>query len=518
MITIRGYQAVARIYQSANSLVYRALTEGDGQKVILKILRQDYPSPAELTCYKQEYEITRELNLEGAIEAYSLEKYQNTLVIVFEDFGGESLRIWRDRQKLDLETFLNVAIEITKALSNIHSRHIIHKDINPSNIVFNPTTGQLKLIDFGISTVLTQENPTFKIPQVLEGTLAYVSPEQTGRMNRFLDYRTDFYSLGVKLYELLTGKLPFVAKNPLELVHCHLAKQPIPPHLAIGEDNCPQAISQIVMKLMAKTAEERYQSAWGIQADLAECLAQLQDCGQISQVALGAEDVANKFQIPQKLYGRESEIEKLLAAFKQVIAGKEEQSQIPNLKSKTQVMLISGYSGIGKSALVKEIYQPITQRQGYFISGKFDQYQRDIPYYAVVQALRELVKQLLTETEFEIKTWRNKLQTALGTNGQVIIDAVPELEPIVGEQPPIPELPGQEAQNRFSLVFQNFIGAIAQPEHPLVLFLDDLQWADLASLKLMQLLVNGLEIRSLFLIGAYRDNEVSAVHPLMLTL
>ncbi|MBW4618855.1 MAG: AAA family ATPase [Cyanosarcina radialis HA8281-LM2] len=518
MITIPGYQTVAQIYQSANSLVYRALREHDEQKVILKLLRQDYPTPAELTRYKQEYEITHDLKLAGAIEAYSLEKYQNTLVIVFEDFGGESLRMWCDRQKLDIKAFLRVAIKITEALGNIHDRHIIHKDINPSNIVFNATTGQLKIIDFGISTVLTQENPIFKNPQVLEGTLAYVSPEQTGRMNRFLDYRTDFYSLGVTFYELLTNQLPFTATDPLELVHCHIAKQPIPPHLALEEENCPQPISQIVMKLMAKTAEERYQSAWGIQADLVECLAQLEDCGQISQIDLGAEDIANKFQIPQKLYGREREIEKLLAAFDRVIGVEEEQSKIQNPKSKIQVMLISGYSGIGKSALVKQIYQPVTQCQGYFISGKFDQYQRDIPYYAVVQALRELVKQLLTETESQIKTWRDKLQAALGTNGRVVVEAIPELELIIGEQPSIPELPGQEAQNRFNLVFQNFISAIARPEHPLVIFIDDLQWADLASLKLMQLLVNASEIRSLFLIGAYRDNEVSAVHPLMLTL
>jgi predicted ATPase/GAF domain-containing protein/tRNA A-37 threonylcarbamoyl transferase component Bud32 len=518
MITIPGYQIIGQIYQSANSLVYRALTESKRQRVILKLLRQDYPTPAELVRYQQEYEITHNLNLEGLIQAYKLEKYHNTLVIVFEDFGGESLKTWCDRQKLNIKNFLEIAIKITEALGRIHAANIIHKDLNPSNIVFNATTGKLKIIDFGISTKLNQENTIFKNPQVLEGTLAYISPEQTGRMNRFLDYRTDFYSLGIAFYELLAHQLPFAATDPLELVHCHIAKQPILLHLAIGENNCPRAISNIVTKLMAKTAEERYQSAWGIQADLEECLAQLQVCGQISEITLGDRDLANKFQIPQKLYGREREIEKLLAAFERVIGKEEEQSKIQNPKSKIKIILISGYSGMGKSALVKEIYQPITQRRGYFIAGKFDQYQRDIPYYAVIQALRELVKQLLTETEDRVKTWQDKIQRVLGANGRVIVEVIPELELIIGQPPPIPELSGQEAQNRFNLVFQNFIGAIAHPEHPLVIFIDDLQWADLASLKLMQLLVSASEIRSLFLIGAYRDNEVSAIHPLILAL
>ncbi|MGK7873169.1 MAG: AAA family ATPase [Xenococcaceae cyanobacterium] len=564
MITIAGYQIAAQIYESANSLVYRGYREQDNRPVILKVLREDYPTPTELTQYKQEYEITHNLNLEGVVKAYSLEKYQNTLVIIFEDFGGQSLNILLNQQKFTLQEFLHIGIKIAEGLSSLHAANIIHKDINPSNIVFNPAADQLKLIDFGISTVLTRESPTLKNPNVLEGTLAYISPEQTGRINRSLDYRTDFYSLGVTFYELLTHQLPFETTDPLELVHCHIAKQPVPPHLVKGEQNCPKAVSDIVMKLMAKTAEERYQSPWGMKADLEKCMAQLQSQGKILEFSLASQDIADKFQIPQKLYGREGEVATLLAAFERVAVGekgergrggegergrrgegetgrqgdegtrgqgdlgeKKEKSRIHNpsalysateSKSKIEMMLVSGYAGIGKSALVKEIYKPITQSRGYFISGKFDQYQRDIPYYAVIQAFTELVKQLLTETEAQLKGWRKKLEAAVGANGQLIIDVIPEVELIVGKQPAVPEIPAAESQNRFNLVFQNFIRVFTQPEHPLVMFLDDLQWADAASLKLMQLLMTAPDLGYLFLIGAYRDNEVSGAHSLMLTI
>jgi serine/threonine protein kinase len=269
MITLLGYQSLAQIYESANSEVYRGIREQDNKAVILKVLKEDYPTPSELTRYKQEYEITRNLNLDGVVKAYSLEAYQRTLVIILEDFGASSLKELINRQRLTLKEFLHIAIQTAESLGNIHSSNVIHKDINPSNIVFNPDTEIIKIIDFGIATVLTRENPTLKNPNVLEGTLAYMSPEQTGRMNRTLDYRTDFYSLGVSFYELLTGQLPFNTTDALELVHCHIAKQPVPPYFVIGEEYCPKVVSDIVMKLMAKTAEERYQSAWGLKADLA---------------------------------------------------------------------------------------------------------------------------------------------------------------------------------------------------------------------------------------------------------
>ncbi|HEY9609978.1 serine/threonine-protein kinase PknK, partial [Allocoleopsis sp.] len=502
MLIVPGVEVKTRIYESANSLVYRAIRQSDNEPVILKILKENYPTPQELARYRTEYQITKSLNLAGCIKAYDLQPYQNTLVMFIEDFGGESLKIWMKHKKFSLEEFLRIAIATTESLGLLHAANIIHKDINPSNIVFNPATRQLKFIDFGISTQFTRENPTLKNPNVLEGTLHYMSPEQTGRMNRSLDYRTDFYSLGITFYELLTNQLPFDSTDALELVHCHIAKQPLPPSEINSE--IPQILSNIVMELIAKNAEERYQSAWGIKADLENCLNQFINAENISIFPLARQDISDKFQIPQKLYGRELEIETLLTAFERV-------------SSQSELFLIAGYSGIGKSATVQELYKPITQKRGYFISGKFDQYQRNIPYSAVVSAFRELVKQLLAESEAQLKEWQHKLLTALGINGQVIIDVIPEVELVVGKQPAVPEVGISESQNRFNLVFQSFIKVFINPEHSLTVFLDDLQWADGASLKLMELLMNGTT-PGLFLIGAYRDNEVSPAHPLSLTI
>ena len=515
MNTLTGYQIIAKIYESNNSLVYRAIRDRDHHPLILKILKADYPTPEELTRYKQEYEITRSLNQAGVLKAYGLQRYQNTLVMLLEDFGGDSLNYLLKERQFTQEEFLTIAIKIAESLGRIHAANIIHKDINPSNIVYNPNTGQLKLIDFGISTILSRENPTIRNPDHLEGTLPYISPEQTGRMNRAIDYRTDFYSLGITFYELLTGQLPFKTEDAMELIHCHIAKQPMSPYLlSRGEEvqgsgdtgNIPQAVSDIVMKLMAKITEERYQSAWGLKADLETCWHQLQTDGEIVAFAIGQQDVSDKFKIPQKLYGREKEISQLLDAFEQVSQGS------------TEMMLVAGYSGIGKSALVNEIHKPIVQNQGYFISGKFDQFKRNIPYASLIQAFQDLILQLLAESEAKIQTWKQKLLAALGNNGQVIIDVIPEVERIIGQQPPVPELASTESQNRFNLVFQRFLSVFPAKEHPLVMFLDDLQWADSASLNLIELLITAPDSHYLFLIGAYRDNEVSPTHRLMQTI
>ena len=528
MISLPGYQVSTQIHQSFNSLVYRGYRESDNLPVILKVLRQEYPTPTQLTRYKQEYQIARNLNLQGVIKAYGLESCQNTLVIVFEDFGGESLKILAERKSFSLKSFLKIAIAITKALGKIHTANIIHKDLNPSNIVYNPQTQQLKIIDFGISTQLSQENPTFKNPKLLEGTLAYIAPEQTGRMNRVLDYRSDFYSLGATFYQLLTEKLPFDTQDYLELIHCHLAKQPV----FSSQLQIPTVVADLILKMMAKNAEARYQSAWGIKADLENCLQQLETNGVINAFELATKDVSSQFQIPQKLYGREREVNGLLAAYNRVIGRQGVLKDTASLKDSlriahngetrrqdsSELFLISGSSGVGKSALVKEIYPSIAAKQGYFIAGKFEQYQKNIPYYGFIQAIKQLIEQLLTESEAELEQWRDKLQDALGVNGQVIVEAIAEVELIIGKQPAIPKLQPTEAQNRFNLVFLNFIRVFARSEHSLVLFLDDLQWADLASIKLIQLLINAVDINGLLIVGAYRDNEVDSAHPLMLTI
>jgi predicted ATPase/GAF domain-containing protein/tRNA A-37 threonylcarbamoyl transferase component Bud32 len=500
----QDYQIIEKIYESASSLIYRAMIKLDHRYIILKILKENYPSLSELTRYKQEYEITRSLNTEGIIKAYDLRRYKNTLVMLLEDFGGESLKVLISKHQLKLEEFISIAIKITESLAAIHAANIIHKDINPANIVYNQNTGQLKIIDFGISTSLSQENRQICNINQLEGTLAYIAPEQTGRMNRGIDYRSDFYSLGVTFYELLTQQLPFVTNDPIELVHCHIAQYPKRPDQIIS--SIPVTLSNIILKLLVKTPEERYQSAWGIKADLEKCLQQLDTLGRIYHFPLGSEDISDKFHIPQKLYGREQEITQLLTTFEQVCQGT------------TEMVLVSGYSGIGKSALVNEIHKPITRERGYFITGKFDQLKRDIPYAAITQAFQDLIRQLLSEPETNVKIWKEQILASLEPNAQIIIDVIPQLEQIIGKQPSIEQLGATESQNRFKFFFQKFIRVVSTKEHPLVLFLDDLQWADLPSLKLIELLMTDSDSQYLLIIGAYRDNEVSSTHPLMLTL
>ena len=506
------YEIIQKIYESANSIVHRAILKADNQPIILKILKENYPTPSELTRYKQEYEITRSLNSDGIIKAYDLQRYENSLVMFLEDFGGESLTLLMgNKRQFTLKEFLYIAIKITESLAAIHAANIIHKDINPSNIIYNPETERLKIIDFGISTSLSWEIQTVGNIERLEGTLAYIAPEQTGRMNRGIDYRSDFYSLGATFYKLLTNQLPFATTDPVELVHCHIAQQPIPPdevveRLNLTSEAIPKTVSDIVMKLLAKTPEERYQSAWGIAADLETCLDNLQNLGQIYQFSLATQDIGDRFHIPEKLYGRDFEVTQLLNTFERVS------------QSSSEIILVSGYSGIGKSALVNEVHKPILRQRGYFIRGKFDQLQRDIPYGAITLAFQDLIRQLVTESEAALQTWKRELLEVLEPNAQVIIDVIPELEQIIGKQQPVEELGATEAQNRFNLFFQRFISVFTKKEHPLVIFLDDLQWTDLASLKLIELLITNADNQYLLIIGAYRDSEVDATHPLTQTL
>jgi len=504
MSNILNYRTIEKLYESANSLIYRGILQPDNQPIILKILKQDYPTPAEITRYKQEYEITHSLNAENIIRVYNLQRYKNSLIILLEDFGGQSLNLLISQHQFSLEELLIIAIKITDGLAAIYTANIIHKDINPANIVYNRATGQLKIIDFGISTRSAQENQIGCHINQLEGTLAYIAPEQTGRMNRQIDYRSDFYSLGVTLYEILTLQLPFASKDPMELVHCHIAQQPKRPDEL--NPSIPLIVSQIVVKLLAKTPEERYQSVWGIKADLETCLQQLQTRGQIFTFPLGSQDISDRFHIPQKLYGREAEISQLLTTFDRVSQGK------------TEMILVSGYSGIGKSALVNEIYKPITRQRGYFIRGKFDQFQRYIPYTAITQAFQDLIRQLLNEDQITLDNWKTKILAALGSYSQIIIDVIPELEKIIGKQPSVEELGATENLNRFNLFFTRFIGIFSQKEHPLVIFFDDLQWADLSSLNLIERLMTNINSQYLLIIGAYRDNEVSPTHSLICIL
>lgn len=527
MLKLPGYQILFKLHESLNSQVYRGIRCQDSLPVVLKVLRNRYPTPEEITRYKLEYDITRHLNLAGVIRAYDFQPYQNTFVMCLEDFGGESLEEILASRAFELSETLDLIRRIATILQQIHTAQVIHKDINLSNIIWNSKTNELKLIDFGISTILSRETPTFVHPELLEGTVASMSPEQTGRMNRVLDYRTDFYSLGVSFYQLLTRHLPFESTDVLELIHSHLAIEPVSPHQRCPE--IPKPVSDIVMKLLAKSADDRYQSAFGLCFDIEHCLSQLQTSGHIVEFPLGQHDLSDHFRIPQKLYGREQDIQTLLAAFERVVGQQHpdshDQPDRPTVQSSVQPsharvewVLVSGYAGIGKSVLVQEIYRPITRQRGYFVVGKFDQYQRSIPYVAIAQAFQQLVRQLLTEPETQLNQWRERLLSALGSNAQIMTELIPSLEQIIGPQPEVAVLPPLESQNRFNRVLQKFIQVFAQPEHPLVLFLDDLQWADTASLKLLQLLGTSTERQALLLIGAYRDQEVTATHPLRLMI
>ncbi|MHC5764763.1 MAG: trifunctional serine/threonine-protein kinase/ATP-binding protein/sensor histidine kinase [Nostoc sp.] len=502
--SMSGYKLIEIIYQGSKTVVYRAIRLVDEQPVVIKILQVESPTFNELLQFRNQYTIAKNLNISSIVHPYSLEPYRNSYAFVMEDFGGISLREYTKTQSLELGEFLTIALQLSQILHELHQEQVIHKDIKPTNILINPQTKQVKLIDFSIACLLSKEHQTMTSPKVLEGTLAYLSPEQTGRMNRGIDYRSDFYSLGVTFFELLTEQLPFESEDSMELVHCHIAKQP--PILRGKRGEIPKVVSDIVIKLMAKNAEDRYQNALGLKHDLENCLCQLNETGKIKYFQIGQRDICDRFIIPEKLYGRETAVRQVLEAFERVSLGKRE------------IVLIAGCSGIGKTAVVNEVHKPIVRQRGYFIKGKFDQFNRNIPLSAFVQSLRDLIVQLLTETDQQLQQCKKNILAALRDDAQIIIEVIPELEKIIGKQPPTPELSAEAAQNRFNLLLQSFIQVFTTKEHPLVIFLDDLQWADLASLKLLQLLMNESECGYLLLIGAYRDNEVLPAHPLMSTL
>jgi predicted ATPase/signal transduction histidine kinase len=517
---ISGYRITETIYSGSKTLVYRGIREQDRKSVVIKLMRNEYPTFTEIAQFRNQYNITKNLDLPGIVKPLSLENYRNSYALVMEDFGGISLQDWQlsNKNPISLSEFFPLAIEITSILEGLHSDRIIHKDIKPANILINPTTGEVRIIDFSLATLLPREIQFLTNPNVLEGTLAYISPEQTGRMNRGIDYRTDFYSLGITFFELLTGQLPFTTTDPMELVYCHIAKEP--PKASQINSNIPLMLSEIISKLMAKNAEDRYQSTHGLKHDLEKCRYLWQDTGNIPAFELGMRDFSDRFLIPEKLYGRQQEVETLLAAFERVACGT------------TEMMLVTGLSGIGKTAVVNEVHKPIVRQRSYFIKGKFDQFQRDIPLSGLVQAFRDLIGQLLSETDAEINQWKTKILSALGEQSQVITDVIPELQLVIGKQPEVTELPGSAAQNRFNLLFQRFIQVFTAKEQPLVIFLDDLQWADVTSLKFIQLLMSETTSSpfigesgktadmggGLLLIGAYRDNEVSNAHPLYLQI
>ncbi|MCP4159981.1 MAG: serine/threonine-protein kinase PknK, partial [Deltaproteobacteria bacterium] len=504
MQTLEGYQHLEKIYESNKTIIYRGLDEKNDRPVILKKLNKEYPTQEETSIFLREYELISKFDNEGVIHTFEKITVDNSPLIIMEDIGGKSLAELLPSMQLKLEEVLNLCIRITEILGNIHKHNIIHKDINPSNIIWNMENNGLRIIDFDLATELPREITSVKNPNVLEGTLPYISPEQTGRMNRSMDYRTDYYSLGITFYWMFTGKLPFESTDPLQLVHSHIAIQPDSPHDLDG--NISKTISGIIMKLMSKNAEDRYQSSHGLISDIERCLHNLKNKGDVGTFELGQQDISSKFRIPEKLYGRNMEINTLMSAFDQVKNGK------------TELMLVSGFSGIGKTVLINEIQKPIIKHNGYFIKGKFEKFKKNIPYYGFIQAFTDFTSQILAEGDEKINEWKQKMLSVLGSNGKILTNMVPLIESIIGKQPDIIELDSVESENRFNLLMQDFIIAIANNNHPVVIFLDDLQWADMGSLHLFKLYSTVSEINHLYFIGTYRHNETPDSHPLMLIL
>jgi predicted ATPase/signal transduction histidine kinase len=461
----------------------------------------EHPKLESVNRLAHEYGLKDHLECAWALRPVELVREPGRTMLVVDYGGGEPLdRLIR--QPMAIGRFLRIALALSAALSRLHGRGLIHKDIKPANILVDVATDRIWLTGFGIATRLPRERQAPEPPEVLAGTLAYMAPEQTGRVNRSIDSRSDLYSLGVTFYEMLTGCLPFTAAEPMEWVHCHIARQPVPPSERLA--TVPTVVCDITMKLLCKTVEERYQTAAGVETDLRRCIAEWETRGFIRDFTPGEHDMPDRLMIPEKLYGRDREVDTLLTAFDRIVAG-----------GRPELVLVCGYSGIGKSAVVNELHKPLVPPRGRFASGKFDQYKRDIPYATLAQAFQSLIRPLLSKNEEDLRQWRDALREALDPNGLLIVELVPELKHIIGEQPPVPELAPQEAQRRFQLVFRRFIGVFARPEHPLALFLDDLQWLDAATLDLLEdLLIHG-DMQHLLLIGAYRDNEVNATHPLV---
>ncbi|CAB3739632.1 AAA family ATPase [Paraburkholderia rhynchosiae] len=477
----------------------RALAGNDS--VLIVRAAGERPSAATLDRLAHEFALKDQLNGAWAVRPMKLVRENGRTLLVLADPGGEPLERLIGTS-IAVEVVLHLAARIVAALGKLHQRGLVHKDLKPPHILIGCTDGQVRLTGFGIASRLPRERQLPEPPETIAGTLAYMAPEQTGRMNRSIDSRSDLYAFGVTLYQMLTGTLPFVAADPMEWVHCHLARKPPPPHTLV--ETIPPPVSELVMKLLVKTPEERYQTAAAVERDLWRCLKDWQRLRRINAFPLGEHDTPDRLLIPEKLYGRVREVKTLVAAFDRVVSG-----------GTPELVLISGYSGIGKSAVVNELHKVLVPSRGLFASGKFDQYKRDIPYSTLVQAFRGLVRPLLGKHEPEMAIWRDALMKALTADAWLMTELIPELKLIIGDQPPVPELEPLQAQRRFQLAFRRFIGVFARREHPLALFLDDLQWLDAATLDLLEDLLTRSDLQYVMLIGAYRNNEVDAAHPLM---
>ena len=498
LVTASKYSVGEKVHHGALVSVYRGVRLDDGLPVVLKRLERPRPNSSDVPRFRREFALARGLAAPGVVDVLELDEGRDGLTLVMRDCGGESLDRILDGRRPTVTESLRIAAEAAAALGTVHARNVIHKDVSPANIIWNRQAGTVELIDFGIAAELARETASAGA-QAFEGTLPYIAPEQTGRMNRSVDWRADFYALGATLYELLTGRVPFEGEDTLAVVHGHIARAPVPPSQI--DPSVPPMVSDIVLKLLSKDPEARYQSGFGLKADLEACLAALEGGQAVPVFTLGRQDRSERFRIPERLYGREEEARLLLAAYERVCDGRAE------------LLLVGGSPGIGKSALVHEVHKPMTAKRGHFVEGKFDQVKRSIPYSALIQAFDQLARRLLAEPEAELAERRAVLGKAVGGTGAVITELIPSFALLLGEQPPVPPLGPVESEFRFQMTFQNLVMALATPERPLVVFLDDLQWADRPSLDLLAKLAGCADLRHMLVIGAFRDGEVPAGHP-----
>lgn len=510
MISVSGFSALHLIYEGKSNIIYQGIRDLDNQAIVLKTISPQQNCNSNIAQLIHEHTILTHLDNQNkespVVRLLDLIYENNVPFIVLEKAGDTPLRVSTNKGPIALDDFFPLAIQLVQAIKEIHRNHITHRDIKPDNIMIDTEGKILKLIDFSAATRMSQNNSEDNTDlEFAKGSLSYMSPEQTGRLNRTVDYRTDFYSLGITLYEMLVAKLPFEKKDPLELIYSHLAENPVPIHIL--NPDIPKQLSILVLKLMAKTPEERYTSAVGILADLENCYTQWTAEKNILPFPLGTQDKQDKLQLPQKLYGRSEQIKKLLSIYDHT-----------NKNRTVSLLLLSGEPGIGKTSLIKELYKPIVNTKGYFVEGKFDQHQHSIAYSAFITAFEQLIHRILKEPKDKLNYLKQNLIRGFKGNGQLIIDLVPTLELLIGPQPPLPEVSPHAMQNRFVYTMQNFVRILAQPHHPLVIFIDDWQWADSASLNLLKILLVDSGIQNLFIIAAYRDDKKEDIIPFQLSV
>lgn len=502
-MVIEGFTGFVEIYNGHQSKIYKGYQQGSKNVVSIKIPTSEFPEPRQLSALAREYDVLSTLSGDGIPTPYNYYEIKNSAVMIREWIEGQSLREYQDNSIISTLGALEIAIELARILSLVHRQNFCHRDISPSNVIIGPS-GNVSLIDFCSSIEFPDRARNVVKPHSIEGSRPYMSPEQTGRMNCGLDYRTDFYSLGVLLYELFTGQLPFRTRDTNELIYNHIAVEPHPPYKV--KPTIPCMVSTIILKLMSKSPSDRYQSAEGLHADLTRCLAELNRYGDIERFPLATHELNDRLVIPNKIYGRSKEIEILLEAFDNTTRGQ------------GQLVFISGHSGIGKTSLVHELYKPLTAKGGYIISGKYDQLLRHQPYSALTHAISNLIHQIMSEGSDCIQSWKQIIKNYIGSNGSVLLDVLPELALLLGPQPKLTPLSTEAASTRFNTTLYNLFKALGNGDKPLVLFIDDMQWIDPPSLSLLEALARSLDRSKLMIIGAYRENEVLEHHPLMIAM